>query len=101
MHMDSANWLSGLGQALRFVVQSIPDVFWLAYYWAREWQVFLGGTLVLIAAQIYAQASVRSARIRAAASVRAAQIATGAMPVSEERLEPCFSRTSAMAPAAS
>jgi hypothetical protein len=96
--MDSANWLTGLGQAGRFVVQSIPDVFWLAYYWAREWQVFLGGTLVLVAAQIYAQASVRSARIRAAASVRAAQIATGAMPVPEERQEPSFAQSSAMVP---
>jgi hypothetical protein len=98
MHMDSANWLTGLGQALRVVLQSVPDAFWLAYYWAREWQVFLGGTLVLIAAQIYAQASVRSARIRAAASVRAAQIATGAIPVHEERLEPAFSQTSAILP---
>jgi hypothetical protein len=92
--------LTGLGHALRFVVQSIPDAFWLVYYWAREWQVFLGGTLVLIAAQIYAQASVRSARIRAVASVRAALIATGSVPLQEERLEPSFSRTSAMAPPA-
>jgi len=96
--MDSANWLIGLGHAGRFIVQSIPDAFWLAYYWAREWQVFLGGTLVLIAAQIYAQASVRSARIRAVASVRAAQIATGTILAREERLEPSFSQTSAMVP---
>jgi hypothetical protein len=94
--MDSANWMTGLGQALRFAVQSIPDAFWLIYYWAREWQVFLGGTLILIAAQIYAQATVRAARIRAAASVRAAQVATGAMAASEERLEPSFAPTSAM-----
>jgi hypothetical protein len=96
--MDSANWLTGLGHAGRFVLQSIPDVFWLVYYWAKEWQVFLGGTLVLIAAQIYAQASVRSARIRAAASVRAAQIATGAIPVPEERQEPSFAQPSTMLP---
>ena len=96
--MDSANWLRELGQAGRFFLQSIPDAFWLAYYWARDWQVFLGGALVLIAAQVYAQASVRSARIRAAASVRAAQIATGAMPIREERLEPSFSPASPMLP---
>src|SRR5579872_150594 len=99
MHMDSANWLTELGQAGRFFMHSIPDAFWLVYYWARDWQIFLGGTLVLIAAQIYAHASVRAARIRAAASVRAAQIATGAMPIREERVEPSFLPASPMLPA--
>ena len=96
--MDSANWLAGLSQVGHHFIQWVPQAFWLVYYWAREWQIFLGGTLVLIAAQIYAQASVRSARIRAAASVRAAQIATGAIPVQEERLEPSFSQASTMLP---
>jgi hypothetical protein len=96
--MNSANWLTGLGQEGRLLVQSIPDAFWLFYYWAKEWQIFLGGTLVLIAAQIYAQASVRSARIRAAASIRAAQIATGAMSGGDERQEPTFSQANPMMP---
>ena len=97
--MDSANWLTGLGQAGHAFLQSIPYAFWLAYYWAKDWQVFLGGTLVLIAAQVYAQASVRSARIRAAASVRAAQIATGMLPLSDEQQEPSFAPASATLPA--
>lgn len=79
-------------------MQSIPNALWLAYSWAKDWQVFLGGTFILIAAQIYAQASVRSARIRAAASVRAAQIATGAVPLAEERPAPSFSQTSTFLP---
>jgi hypothetical protein len=94
--MDSANGVTEFAQMGRFLLQSIPGAFWLAYNWARDWQVFLGGALVLIAAQIYAQASVRAARIRAAASVRAAQIATGTVPIQNERTEPTFSQTSAM-----
>jgi hypothetical protein len=96
--MDSANWLTELDQTGRAFIQSIPDVFWLAYYWAKDWQIFLGGTLVLIAAQIYAQASIRAARIRAAASVRAAQIATGAVPGQDARLEPSFSQATPTLP---
>jgi hypothetical protein len=97
--MDSANWLTVLGHTGRDLSQSIPGAFWLVYYWAKDWQIFLGGTLVLLAAQVYAQASVRSARIRAAASIRAAQIATGAMPGNDEKREPSFLQASPMPPA--
>lgn len=82
--MDSANWMMAIGDAVRLFVQSIPDAVWLAYEWAKDWQIVLGGVAILIAAQIFAQGSVRSARIRAAASVRAAQIAAGLLPKAEE-----------------
>lgn len=82
--MDSANWMMAIGDAVRLFVQSIPDAVWLAYEWAKDWQIVLGGLAILIAAKIFAQGSVRSARIRAAASVRAAQIAAGVMPKEEE-----------------
>ena len=75
--MDPANWLTAIGQFGHLFADWLPDALWLAYAWAKAWQVFLAGAFVLIAAQIFAQASVRSARIRAAASVRAAQIAAG------------------------
>ena len=83
--MDSANWMTAIGHAGRLFVQAIPDAFWLAYAWAKDWQIVLGGLAILVAAQIFAQGSVRSARIRAAASVRAAQIASGMMPREEVR----------------
>ena len=85
--MDSANWLSGLGQAARLFVASIPDAFWLSYYWAREWQVLLGALFLIIAARIFARGSLRAARIRSAAAVRAAQIAAGVAPVQEDRAD--------------
>lgn len=75
--MDSANWLTAIDQSGRHFVYSLPDALWLTYSWAKDWQILLGSVFVLIAALIFAQASVRSARIRAAASVRAAQIAAG------------------------
>lgn len=78
--MDSADWFTGLMQAGRLFVESIPDAFWLAYYWAKDWQIFLSGLFVLIAAQIFVRGSLRSARIQAAAAVRAAQIAAGTTP---------------------
>jgi len=85
--MDSANWLSGLVQAAHLFVQSIPDAFWLAYYWAREWQVLLSGLLLVLAARIFALGTIRAARIRSAATIRAAQIAAGVAPPQEERTD--------------
>ena len=84
--MDSANWLTAIGQSGRLFVQSLPDAFWLSYYWARDWQILLGGLLVLVAAQIFVRGSLRSARIQAAAAVRAAQIAAGVVPSRDARL---------------
>lgn len=85
--MDSANWLSGLVQAAHLFAQSIPDAFWLAYYWAREWQVLLGGLLLVLAARIFALGTVRAARIRSAATIRAAQVAAGAAAHDDERTD--------------
>lgn len=84
--MDSANWLTAIGQSGRLIIQSLPDAFWLAYYWAKDWQIFLGGVLVLIAAQIFVRGSLRAARIQATAAVRAAQIAAGVIPSRGEQL---------------
>ena len=83
--MDSANWLTGIGQLGRLIIESMPDAFWLAYLWAKDWQIFLSGLFVLIAAHIYARGSVRSARIQAVAAVRAARIAAGVVARPEER----------------
>jgi hypothetical protein len=91
--MDSANWLTVIGQSGRLFVQSLPDAFWLAYYWAKDWQILLGGLFVLIAAQIFVRGSLRSARIQAAAAVRAAQITAGV--VRDERLAAAASSESA------
>jgi hypothetical protein len=92
--MDSANWLTAIDQSGRNFVYSLPDALWLAYAWARDWQILLGSVFLLIAALIFAQASVRSARIRAAASVRAAQIAAGLVSnsatASRAQSEPTF-----------
>jgi hypothetical protein len=99
--MDSANWLSGLGQAARLFVASIPDAFWLSYYWAKEWQVLLGALLVIVAAKIFAQGSLRASRIRSAAAIRAAQIAAGVAPAQEDRADavpPTRSATSSERP---
>lgn len=85
--MDSANWLTAIGQSARLFVNSIPDAFWLAYYWAKDWQIFLSGAFILIAAQIFVRGSVRSARIQAAAAVRAAQITAGVRPSRDGQLE--------------
>src|SRR5882724_12618871 len=83
--MDSANWFSGLVQAAHLFVQSIPDAFWLAYFWAREWQALLGGLLLVFAARIFAQGTVRAARIRSAGTIRAAQIAVAVSSGQEVR----------------
>lgn len=86
--MDSANWLTEIGLAGRLFIASLPDAFWLAYLWARDWQILLSGVVVLIAAQIFVRGSLRSARIQAAAAVRAAQIAAGVVAHRDERLGP-------------
>jgi len=91
--MDSANWLSGLVQAAHLFVQSIPDAFWLAYYWAREWQTLLVGLLLVIAARIFAHGTIRAARIRSAATLRAAQITAGAARHQGESAEVAFSES--------
>jgi len=89
--MDSANWLSALVQAAHLFVQSIPDAFWLSYYWAREWQALLGGLLLVLAARIFAIGTIRAARIRSAATIRAAQIAAGVAAQHDERADVALS----------
>lgn len=76
--MDAGELLSSIGHAGRLFIEAIPDVFWLSYYWAKDWQGLLGGLLLLLAARIFSLGSVRAARIRATAMIRAAQIAAGA-----------------------
>ncbi len=44
------------------------DKFYLAYDWAKEWQILLAGLLVLAAAAIFAWATIRAAKIAAARS---------------------------------
>ena len=44
------------------------DKLYLAYDWAKEWQILLAGLLVLVAAVIFAWASLRAAKIGAAKS---------------------------------
>jgi hypothetical protein len=44
------------------------DRLYLAYDWAKEWQILLAGLLVLVAAVIFAWASLRAAKIGAARS---------------------------------
>ncbi len=76
--MDAGNWLSDVGNAGRLFLESIPDAVWLVYSWARDWQGLLGGMLLVAAAWIFSQNSLRSARIRAAAMIRSAEIAANA-----------------------
>jgi hypothetical protein len=98
--MDSANWLSALSQAARLFVQSIPEAFWLAYYWAKEWQTLLGGLLLVVAARIFAQGTIRAARIRSAATVRAAQITADATDSHADRTRVPAPPASALSPPA-
>ena len=44
------------------------DRLYLAYDWAKEWQILLAGLLVLVAAMIFAWATIRAAKIRSAKS---------------------------------
>ena len=91
--MDAANWFSGIGQAFRLFLLALPDAFWLAYAWAKAWQVLLAGLCVIVAAEIYSRARVRAARIGAGAMIRSAQItagvpANGELAPSEAQLAP-------------
>jgi hypothetical protein len=78
--MDSANWMSDIGHAALLFIEAIPDAFWLAYAWAKDWQVLLTGLLVIVAAEFVSLGRVRAARINASAMIRSAQIAAGAAP---------------------
>ena len=75
--MEAGSLLSEFAHAGRLFVETIPLAFWLAYGWAKEWQGLLGGLLILVAARIFSQGSLRAARIRATAMIRSAQIAAG------------------------
>src|SRR6185295_16245246 len=78
--MSEGNWLSGIFHAGRLFIESIPEASWLAYSWARDWQGLLAGLLLLLAAWIFSQGTLRAARIRAAAMIRSAEIAASAPP---------------------
>jgi hypothetical protein len=78
--MNVEEWLSDIGHAGRLFFESIPQALWLAYAWAKEWQSLLAGVLLLVAARIFAQGSMRAARIRATGMIRSAQIAAGTAP---------------------
>ena len=75
--MDAGNWLSAIGHAGQLIVESVPQAFWFAYYWARDWQGLLGGLLLVIAAWIFSRGTLHATRIRAAALIRSAQISSG------------------------
>ena len=75
--MDVGSWPSNIGYTARLVIDVVPDAFWIAYYWVRDWQGLVVGILLIFAAQIFSQRSIRAARIRATAMIRAAQIAAG------------------------
>jgi len=75
--MQSGSLLSEVGHAGRLFIESIPIAFWLAYGWAKEWQGLLGGLIILLAARVFSQGSLRAARIRATAMIRSAQITAG------------------------
>ena len=47
------------------------DKFYLAYDWAKEWQILLAGVLVFLAALVFAWATIRAAKISAAAKFEA------------------------------
>jgi len=79
--MGAGSWLADIGHAVRLFVDSIPYAVWLAYSWAKEWQGLLGGLLLVAAAWIFTQGSLRTARIRAASIVRSAEIAARGQPV--------------------
>ena len=86
--MDPENWLSAIGNAGRLFIESIPDAFWLAYSWAKDWQGLLGGMFLLVAAWIFSRGSLRAARIRAAAMVRSAEIAAKLPPAVDMSFSP-------------
>lgn len=79
--MGAGSWLADIGHAVRLFVESVPYAVWLAYSWAKEWQGLLGGLLLVAAAWIFTQGSLRTARIRAASIVRSAEIAARGQPV--------------------
>ena len=43
------------------------DKLYLAYDWAKEWQILLAGLLVFLAALIFARATVKSAKMASSA----------------------------------
>jgi hypothetical protein len=79
--MGAGSWLADIGHAVRLFVESIPYAIWLAYSWAKEWQGLLGGMLLVVAAWIFTQGSLRTARIRAATIARSAEIAARGPPI--------------------
>ena len=79
--MGAGSWLADIGHAVRLFVDSVPYAIWLAYSWAKEWQGLLGGLLLVVAAWIFTQGSLRTARIRAASIVRSAEIAARGQPL--------------------
>ena len=78
--MNVEEWLRNMAHGGRLFFESVPEALWLAYSWAKEWQGLLAGVLLLVAARIFSQGSLRAARIRATAMIRSAQIAAGTAP---------------------
>ena len=81
--MDLDFWLSHIGNAARLFVEAVPEAFWIVYYWVRDWQSLIGGLLLIVAARIFSQGSIRAARLRATAMIRSAQIAAGVTTAAE------------------
>ena len=83
--MDVADFFSNMLRGVWLFMGAVPEALRLAYDWAREWQTLLTGVLLIIAARILAQGSVRAARIRATAMIRSAQLGPEATPSSGSR----------------
>jgi hypothetical protein len=60
------DWFAELTEAARHFLSATPNPFYLVYSWVREWLPLIAGLLVLLAALIFARASLKAARIRAA-----------------------------------
>jgi hypothetical protein len=62
----AGDWFAELTEAARHLLSALPNTFYLVCSWAREWQPLIAGLLVILAALIFARASLKAARIRAA-----------------------------------
>ncbi|HUO91735.1 MAG TPA: hypothetical protein VMU22_02385 [Rhizomicrobium sp.] len=81
--MNFAQVLESIGNAIRLFIETIPDAFWLTYYWVKDWQSLVGALILVLAARIFSQGALRAARIRATGMIRAAQITAG-VPIPQE-----------------
>ncbi len=57
-----------------FVFVILPNIFWLLYGWAREWQTLIAAFFIVAAVRYFARATIRASRTLAEAIMRSARM---------------------------